>query len=74
MEADRWCLHGAALHIRGEDFVDRQDLYHQFFQHLRDKGIKSVSHWNDDPNRTKDDVLNLIKGMINELSTVAPSA
>lgn len=59
-KACSWCLCGA---IQGDDFKASNALYNLLFDRLP-KGFRNLSEWNDEPGRTLDEVLALLRSVV----------
>lgn len=58
-DAARWCIRGAVIASAAEreDFTIRHKVYSYLVQGSGNEHEDSITSWNDDPNRTKEEVL-----------------
>lgn len=57
-----WCLVGAIQAEERKQFRASDALYNVLFDKLPRKGFRNLSEWNDEPGRTRDEVLALLRG------------
>lgn len=68
-DAVSWCMIGA--YLRADVDLDNKGLDRVFFLIVRKIGTDNVAHWNDEPGRTKEEVLAALDSIIADESGLA---